>query len=133
MKPETAAANVHEIDLDVVQESHNATGYWRGIGRGKKPPPQTNPHSLAPCNESASPKPGSSWFPTSGPSISSSGSQCGHSMTETFGCGPYSTRKVKRTEATTTLTAGQRKIRRAEVDTEQEKVNRDAVNAEGDE
>ncbi|CAL8105352.1 unnamed protein product [Orchesella dallaii] len=86
--------------------------------------------------------PVSSWFPTSGPSISSSGSQCGHSMAVVDGrkrsvAAPtvpvVRARKVKRTEATTTLTAGQRKIRRAEVDTEQEKVNRDAVNAEGDE
>ncbi|CAL8133991.1 unnamed protein product [Orchesella dallaii] len=178
MKPGTAAANVHEIDHGAVQDCHNVTGYRRGIGRGKKPPRQTNPHSLASFNESASPKPGSSWFPTSGPSISSSGSQCGHSMAVVDGrkrlataptvpvvrastpakkFPPFGRPQTKPKRVTATVAYYTREeyereqealremkqrqheeqvkeeIRRVEVDTDREKVNRDAGNGKGDE
>ncbi|CAL8105814.1 unnamed protein product [Orchesella dallaii] len=120
----------------------------------------------------------SSWFPTSGPSISSSGLQCGHSMAVVDGrkhsvaaptvpvvgastlankfprFGRPQTKPKKVTAAVTYYTREEyereqemlrerkrrqheekvkEEIRRAEVDREQEKVNRDAGNAEGDE
>ncbi|CAL8131947.1 unnamed protein product [Orchesella dallaii] len=176
IKPGTAAVNVHKIDHGAVQDCHNVRGYRRGIGRGKKPPRQTNPQSVASCNESASPKPGSSWFPTSGPSISSSGSQAGHSMAEVDGrkrpvaaptvpvvrastpakkFPPFGRPQTKPKRVTATVTYYTREeyereqealremkrrqheeqvkqeIRRAEVETEQDRVNRDAGNAEG--